>query len=207
MTPEIDHEDIDTNAGTYRVTWHYDQDADAPYDDGFTLATDGSADRRIDISHGDIPPEAAAVINTHGRGRDDTWHYDMRSGAALVRYLTIKGYKGATIVDSDYYPVELSTDRFKRVAGIAIAPHDVGGSPEAYVRLALSEWQAWAEGDTFGYEVTAPDGTVIESVWGFYGFDAGRDYTLSAARDAAECDAEDRIETSNLVGAGIVGIV
>lgn len=209
----IDYETIDTLAGEYRVAWYADEYADQPYNDGFALAVDGweyyGADSRIDIEHGDIPAEVWSVLRTSGRNRDDSWDYELRSGAALVRYLTLKGYMGVTLVDRDYRAEQPSANRRERVYGVA---WDVGGSTDQdicrnNVKLDLEEWRAWAEGDVFSWIVTDPAGNDVESVGGYYGFNREREYTLSEARAAAEYDAAQRIEQVNRAGAGIVGLI
>lgn len=200
---EIDSATVETDAGTYTVRWFVDDTPEQPYDEGFVLAVDGSSDwamrSRVDIEHGDVPDGVWPALQS--------WRYsDSRSGAALVRWLKILGYRGVTLVDADYHPVEPSSDRDERVHGVAIAPSDAT-NPDEYVRTALKEWRAWAVGDCFGWVVLAPNGETVESVWGYYGFHAEREYTLSEAKAAIEWHATERIEKSNLVGAGIVGII
>lgn len=208
MTP-FHTEQIETTAGEYTVEFHSDDMAEQPYDEGFVLAIDGWHTDRIDIEHGDIPGEVWSVLRTSGKYRQDSWDYEQRSGAALVRYLTLKGHKGVTLVDSDYRPVEASSDRFERIHGVAWAPDDAT-NPVEYVKGQLREWRAWAEGDTFGWVVKGPGADEVASVWGYYGWEWYGDqyeYVMGEARDAAEYDASQRVEQSNLVGAGIVGIV
>lgn len=223
---ELDKETIDTDAGQYTVTWYHDDSANQPYDFGFTLMKNGGRDR-IDVSTvgedqgipSSLVSEIESLLKMHSRhGYGDYWDRDYRSGAALVRYLTLKGYKGVTLVSDDYSPEDASTNRLEAVHGIAWAPDDVpatlddnGNYPATYVKIQLTQWRAWAEGDMFGYVVTGPDGEDVEdgAVWGYYGFwDGGeREYTLSQAKNAAEADAAERVQRANLVGAGIVGIV
>ncbi|OMC55392.1 hypothetical protein A5747_13445 [Mycobacterium sp. IS-836] len=212
---ELDSQTIDTPAGEYRVTWYHDEDANQPEDEGFNLLVHGweryGADSRIDIEYGGghLAGEVMSVLLTSGTNREDSWPWELRSGAALVRYLRLKDRKGVTLVDLDYRPVEPSSDRWQRVYGVAWSPDDAT-DPDEYVKNRLAEWRAWAEGDCFGWVVTDPTGREIEygSVWGYYGFwDGGREWSLEDAKGEAIADAESRIEQANRVGAGIVGLV
>jgi hypothetical protein len=210
MDYEIDREAIDTEAGEYTVTWFADDDAQQPEDEGFILAVDGwecyGSHSRIDIEHGDVPDIVWSVLRTHGKYCQDSWSRELRSGAALVRYLTLKGHKGVTLVNRDYRPTEPSADRFDRVYGVAWAPDDAT-SPVEYVKGDLDQWRAWANGDCFGYVVTNPAGQTIESVWGFYDFNREREETLSESVSAAQYDAKARTDQVNTAGAGIVGSI
>lgn len=201
---------IETEAGEYQVRWYTDDSAEQPHDEGFTLAVNGSDpygySDRIDIEHGDAPPWVWDVLRTSGRHRQDSWEYELRSGAALVRYLTLKGFKGVTLVTGDYYPVEASADRSERVHGVAWAPDDVT-DPTEYVKSALEPWRSWASGDVFGWELTGPGGDNVDGCWGFYGFHREMELTLAEARHAAEYDAAQRTELAGQVGAGFVGII
>ena len=207
---ELDRETIDTDAGQYTVIWYYDDGADQPYDEGFVLAVDGYArygyDSRIDVKHGDAGDFVWDVLRTHGKYHEDSWDRELCSGAALVRYLTLKGHKGVTLVDRDYYPEEPSTNRRERVYGVAWAPDDAT-DPAEYVKIRLQEWRAWAKGECFGWVLQDPTGQEIDSCWGYYDTDGERKYTLSVATDSAKSDAEDRITQANRVGAGIIGLI
>lgn len=212
MNHIIDTETIVTDAGKYRVEFIYDESADQPEDEGFVFAMSGreryASDSRIDIEHGDVPDEVKAVLLTSGPHREDSWDWELHSGAALVRYLTLKGYKGVTLVGRDYRPVEPSTNRRERVYGVAWAPDDASDHA-GYVKSSLKQWAAWAEGDVFGYRVLDPQGREVEdgSCWGYYGFSIEHDYVLSEARSAAEYDAKERVAQANQAGAGFVGVI
>jgi hypothetical protein len=67
----------------------------------------------------------------------------------------------------------------------------------------MADYQTYASGGVVGFVTRAPDGNVVESVWGFY----SDDDALGEGRSAAEYDAADRVKNANLVGAGIVGII
>ena len=200
---------VETSVGTYAVQWFWDEDAERPYDEGFVLLVDGSP-RNIDVLEGfqdhDITQaQAWAAIAGHGRSSD--WYPGRTSGAALVRYLTLKGCKGVTLVDAEYQAVDASHDREERIYGVAWAPADAA-DPAAYVAGGLADWQAWRPGDVFGWVAIAPNGEEVESCWGFYGFSREqRDMTFSDARDAILGDAMRRAENANLVGSGFVGLI
>lgn len=209
MSILLEQTTIDTDAGTYVVQWFWDEDAERPYDEGFVLLVDGSP-RNIDVREGfkdrDLThAHAWAAVAGHGRSGD--WYPSRTSGAALLRYLTLKGCKGVTLVDADYRPTTASTDPADRIFGVAWAPDDAT-DPATYTDACLADWQAWRGGDTFGWRLLDPSGDEVDSCWGYYGFSTeNRDYTLSAARDAALTDQMRRAENANLVGSGFVGLI
>jgi len=215
MAELLDSETIHTPAGDYEIQWLLDYPADQPFSDGFTLLTDGGRDR-IDILEGDTDsPESQLVqeaLDKHAYDGGDIWDWQLRSGAAIVRYLTLKGKKGVTLVSPSYRPEQPSTNRAEQVTGVAWAPDDAT-DPAEYTRLQLAQWEAWANGDVFGYQLLDPAGQIVEECWGFYGQywdekpDSERSYTLREATDIALVDAENRARAVNLVGAGIVGII
>ena len=163
----LDTETINTAAGSYVLDWIQDDNADAPYDEGFTLLKNGSAwgpYSRINIQEGDTDSPVAATIlqalSNHAHG------WDQISGAAIVRYLRLAGKRGVTLVDHEYSPVEPSTDRSERVYGVAWAPDDAADwhMPEQafhYTYCALAQWRAWADGDVFGWRLTDPAGDEV----------------------------------------------
>ena len=215
MAELLDSETIHTAAGDYEIQWLLDSTPDQPYDSGMTLLTDGGRDR-IDILEGDTDSAESLAVQTafdaHAYDGGDVWNWQLRSGAAIVRYLTLKGKKGVTLVSEDYRPEQPSTDRQERVTGVAWAPDDAT-DPAEYTRLQLAQWQAWQNGDVFGYQLLNPAGEIVEDCWGFYGQywddnpESERSYTLREATEAALLDAESRARAVNLVGAGFVGII
>lgn len=204
----IDTETIETAAGTYRVEWEYDETADKPFNEGFGLVVNvGRFHHRPRVETlgdpGTVPNEALWAV---GQDRDNMWEWENRSGAALVRLLRLKGYKGVTLIDESFRPVEASTDRFDSFYGVTWAPEDAT-DPDVYTRANLEDWQAWVNGDVFGWTLYAPDGSHVDSVWGYYGFTREYEYTLSEATATAQYDAEQRIEQANANGAGFVGLI
>lgn len=194
---------IETPAGNYTLKFHYDEWAEQPYNEGFVLITHGSRDQ-IAIQHGDdaLMRTATAVLGSSDRG----YGYDRISGEALVRWLSINGRHGATIVDSDYRPVDASTDRDDPIYGVAWAPDDAT-DPSAYVTAALKEWRAWADGDVYGWALLNPSGEFVETVWGYYGWDDNHEYMTQEATELAQHDAQQRIDAANTAGAGFVSII
>jgi hypothetical protein len=198
---ELHSEKIDTPAGEYVVQFIADEYADQPENYGFSMLKIG--DRRcMDVSVGDdIPAGLEGVLRAR-----DMWDWEHRSGAAIVRWLTLMGKKGVTLVTDDYRPDTPTSDRFDRIAGVAWVDDDFT-EPEKATSVCLEAWRAWAEGDVFGYVVTAPDGSDVGSCWGYYGFDRERDYVMSEARAAIAYDVSERQKKANLAGAGIVGLI
>lgn len=76
-----------------------------------------------------------------------------------------------------------------------------------YTAATMQEYTWWAYGDTFGYEVIAPDGTEIDACWGFYGDPTTVGYWNDQI--VAEIDAhyETVVADVNRVGAGFVGVI
>ena len=210
MATLLEQTPITTDVGTYAVQWFWDDDAERPYDEGFGLFVDGSP-RQVDIREGFNDRDGThanvwAAIAGHGRSSD--WYPGRTSGAALVRYLTLKGYRGVTLVDAEYRPTAATADRNERIHGVAWAPSGAAVDPLAYTTAQLTAWQAWRTGDVFGWVVLGPVGQEVESCWGYYGFDAAqRDWTFNEARDVALNDETRRVEEANRTGAGFVGLI
>jgi hypothetical protein len=214
---ELDNKVIPTPAGDYRVTWYHDEDPGQPYDEGFCLYVYGRREYvDIDETHGKMPELVEDAIRTGGHYREDCWDWELRSGAAIMRYMKLKGFKGVTLVDERYQPVEPSANRREHVVGVAWENSEVSGqideeAAKRNVAIDLVQWHAWGEGDVFGWVLTDPTGNEVESCWGYYGYWEGnyeeRDYTLSVAEGEAQADAKRRVKQANQVGAGIVGLI
>ena len=211
MTEVLHTEYVETDAGTYRVQYLQDLDANQPEDEGMGLWVDGRAggwpaDSRIDIQEGDLPGLAWAAIQNH---LDSDHWCDRRSGAAIVRYLKLKGYRAVTEVSSDYEMVESDANRDVRVHGVAwVASADIT-NPELAVKTWLAVWRAWAERDCFGYQLFGPDDQLVSDCWGYYGYWAELDlpYVRSEVKADIEWHAARRVEQANLVGSGFVGLI
>lgn len=197
---EIECETIKTDSGEYVVTWIHDPHAEQPYMESNGFSFNGRNLRVVDVEQGEHAGEVLEILR----------HYQVHSSAAIARYLQIKyGLKGIREVSQDYYTSAPSLSvNAGDVYGIAWAPDDVpDDQADAYTDAAMAEYRAWAEGDTFGWVLTDPSGKQIEVVWGYYGFDREREYTLSEARQTAEYDAAQRIQQTSLAGAGFVGLI
>lgn len=63
------------------------------------------------------------------------------------------------------------------------------GTPIRQVRSCLRSevetWDQWLKGDVYGYEVTGPDGDVVDSCWGFYGVESAREEMLASLESSA----------------------
>lgn len=213
----LDTQTISTDAGDYRIEFALDECPDQPYDEGFSLyAITGRRYSPFTVDHisetdsdADVQVNIVSAIEAHAY---DRWDWQSRSGAAILRYLKLTGHHGATLVDDNYRPVDPSTDRFDRVYGVAWAPADAT-DPAQYVKIALAQWESWADGDAFGWNLFDPEGNEIDTCWGYYGYhhsllgDGERAYIIEQATEAARDDAANRVTAANLVGAGIVGII
>lgn len=58
--------------------------------------------------------------------------------------------------------------------------------PMTLLKSEVAEFDQYLTGDVWGYEVTNESGNVLDSCWGFYGFD----YCVEQAKSAAESCAE-----------------
>lgn len=207
MNTLIETANIDTKAGTYTLEYHADDNAEQPFNDGFTIVTDGGRNY-IDIREGDTDSDPARTVIdaiTTNANSDNHWYWELRSGAAIVRYLKLKGYNGVQLVQPGaYYAVTPTADR-GGVYGVAWAPDDAT-DPDAYTLANLKDWRSWANGEVYGWRLLDPAGDEVQSVWGYYG-DGEWDYMRQEATGYAEYDADERVKKANLVGAGFVGIV
>jgi hypothetical protein len=65
------------------------------------------------------------------------------------------------------------------------ARKEYGNDPEAeekalkYMRGEVKEYSAYLEGDVFGWEIIDPEGDIIDSCFGYYGYDANIDWIVS----------------------------
>jgi hypothetical protein len=211
---------VETPAGTYAVHWFWDETAPAepPYDHACGLLKKGGP-RTIDIREG-LPDRAHAadpvdaerytalrsVWSALACRRHPAWDpTDAVSGAALVRYLTLKGFAGVTVIDDDFHAVEASADRDEHVHGVAWVSADFT-DPASAVAGWLADWRAWRDGDIFGWVAYTPGGAEIESSWGYYGFSSSeQQYTFECAESFIHAHAQEQVEKANLVGAGIIG--
>jgi len=210
MNDILDTHKITTDAGVYTVKFILDEDQHQPEDEGFVFMMHGYPDY-VDISEGDVDPIVEVALYNHGKGSGDAWDWAYRSGAAIVRYLRLKGYCGVTLVDRDYRPVEATSDRNTRVYGVAWAPEDVPAAmAHTYVKHRLQEWAAWAIGDCFYYEIKDPNDVVIDEDghYTFYGFiDLRNELMETEIKPTIYADAADRINSANRIGAGFVGLI
>jgi hypothetical protein len=219
---------VETPAGTYVVQWFWDETAPAepPYDHACGLLKKGGP-RTIDIREDcggqigcgrglDASPDWAGLAGRQAAlrsvwsalacRRHSAWDpTDAVSGAALVRYLTLKGFAGATVIDDDFHAVEASADRAEHVHGVAWVSADFT-DPASAVAGWLADWRAWRDGDVFGWVAYTPGGEEIESSWGYYGFSSSeQQYTFECAESFIHAHAQEQVEKANLVGAGIIG--
>jgi len=208
---------VETAAGTYAVHWFWDDaaPADPPYDHACGLLKKGGP-RTMDIREG-LPDRGDAVDAEHYTALRAVWSAlacrrhpawdptDAVSGAALVRYLTLKGFAGVTVIDDDFHAVEASADRDEHVHGVAWVSADFT-DPAGAVAGWLADWRAWRDGDIFGWTAYGPNGEEIESSWGYYGFTSSeQQYTFECAESFILAHALEQVEKANLVGSGIVG--
>lgn len=207
----LDTEQVKTDAGIYTISYIHDPDCGQPEDEPFVMYIDGrehwAMDSKISIEAGAVPRLVTAAIQA---SYDGGWGTDLRSAKAIVRYLQLLGNRAVTIIDGHgYSEVEPDTNRDVRIRGVAYVSDPQVVDPERFMRAHLKAWEAWAKSDTFGYVVSGPDGQEVDSCWGYYGYYDELDlpYVRSEAATSIEHDVMRRLEQSNLVGAGFVGLI
>ena len=219
MLDPFDKITVDTPAGVYVIALHYDIDAEVPDytdDGGFVYLGDG---RTIAAQYGDASHDVADLLRRHNATNDALWDHEHRSAAAIGRYLRIRhGLAGVQEVvhSGDRYRAESPcTDRHHGIEGMAWAPTDAA-RPEDYTRGIVATYDAWANGNVYGYIVISPDGQEVDSCWDFYADPAepltadaphGLAYPVSQARAAIEADVDQRTAQANTAGAGLVGLI
>ncbi len=210
---------VTTPAGTYVIGLHYDLDASVPDytdDGGFVYLGDT---RTISAQLGDAAHDVVALLQRHSATNDSLWDHQHRSAAAIARYLRLAhGLTGVQEVHHNgdrYHCEEPSTDRHAGIDGLAWSPTDAP-QPADYTRGLVATYDAWANGEVYGYTLTAPDDYEIHSCWDFYAdpdepFTGdgphGLGYMIREARAEAYNDASARIVQANTTGAGIIGLI
>lgn len=219
MLAPFDKITVPTPAGTYVIALHYDLDPQVPDytdDGGFVYLGDT---RTITAQFGDAAHDVAEMLRQHSANNDALWEHQRRSAAAIARYLRlVYGLTGVLQVHhcGDRYHADApSADRHRGVAGLAWSPGDAI-NPEDYTRGAVATYDAWANGEVYGYIVTAPDGREIQSCWDFYedpdeSFTGdgplGLTYMITEARTDIYDDATARVKRANTRGAGFIGLI
>lgn len=219
MLDPLDKIAVPTAAGTYVIELHYDTFAPVPDytdDGGFVYLGDS---RTISAGIGDRAHEVAALIRAHTAHNEHLRPHECRSAAAIARYLHLTyGLAGVLEVSrcaDTYTAAAPSTDRYAAVDGMAWAPGDAT-YPERYTRATVATYNAWANGEVYGYVVNGPDGREVDSCWDFYANtdeplgsrDAhGLGHMLDQAHDAIEGDLQSRTAAANTAGAGFRGII
>ena len=98
---------------------------------------------------------------------------------------------------------------------LAWAPADAT-APLDYTRGTVAAYDAWANGEVYGYTVVAPDGRYVASCWDFYA-DPDEPITADAppglatmvaqAREEIDQDVEARTAQANTIGSGFIGLI
>ncbi len=219
MLAPFDKIAVATPAGTYVIGLHYDLDPvmpDHPEDGGLVYLGDS---RVISVQLGDAAHTAAELLRRYSATNDALWEHEYRSPAAIARYLRLAhGLTGVLEVHrrgDRYHSEEPSTNRYARPTGLAWSPADAP-NPKDYTSGTVAIYDAWANGEVYGYILTAPDGREITSSWDFYADPSepftgdgahGLGYMIREARAEAYNDADARVEQANAAGAGFLGLI
>jgi hypothetical protein len=193
-------ETVDTDAGAYTVELHPDWDCPShplDDDDAFVALVEFSGyGGRWDVATDTLAraDDAGTVVRALVEKFD---HDDAEVGRRYLKWQALTGNPwilamgGRNASQSEYYRYALLADSRELT--------DVSKS----ITAVMDDYQTYASGEVVGYVVKAPNGAVIDSVWGFYSWDDA----IVQARDSAQYDATERVEKSNVIGAGFVGIV
>ena len=113
------------------------------------------------------------------------------------------------------HPQRPSADRYRSIDGLAWAPADAT-TPLDYTRGTVAAYDAWANGEVYGYTVVAPDCRDVASCWDFYA-DPDEPITADAppglatmvaqAREEIDHDVEARTAQANTIGSGFIGLI
>lgn len=219
MLEPFDKIAVDTTAGIYLIALHYDIDAATPDycdDGGFVYLGDA---RTISAQLGDAAHDVAELLQRHNANNESLWEHQYRSAAAIARYLQIRyGLAGVLEItrQGDHYRAEEpSISRRHGIQGLAWAPTDAT-TPRDYTRSTAAIYDAWANGQVYGYIATGPDGQEVGSCWDFYADDDepitneaphGLAHMVAQARDDIARDVAHRTDQANTTGAGIIGLI
>jgi len=82
-----------------------------------------------------------------------------QAGAVVVEFHTNAGLQFA-VVEKDQIIKEYGNNGKKARA-----------SAEAVCKGEIATWEAWCNGEVYGYTITDNDGEYLDSCWGFYGYE------------------------------------
>jgi hypothetical protein len=183
-------EEIESDAGTYKIELFSDYDAESPLDwdnEGLAVYVTG----RDDLDQLGDSREANALR---------TWIKDGHDTEGIARryqlFKAMFGSEWSLAHGTGWgYPSDFWT-------WYVLADKD-WTDPVSAANNLMDIYQHWAQGGFCGFVVTTPNGDFGDSCWGFDSDDAA----MYQANDFIEIDAAQRLGQANLVGAGFVGIV
>lgn len=177
------HDIIDaTEDGRFRVRLIQDEDAPSPRDDRDTLAHVITIDTHLGC-YLPVDKDGGPLAEAWSRVSWNRW----KGVDTFTRYAAI--YHGAIVIESR--PERGAVSLWYLMGEDA---EDLGILPEAYLDAERAEYQAWADGEVYGYVIeeavrwvradapreTHTDWREVDSCWGHYGFE----WAISAAREA-----------------------
>ena len=190
-------------------------------DDWFArqVYTDGLQREGYTVESAEDGEAAVALLRQHTAANDSLNDHEYRSAAALCRYLRLThgltGILEVTRSGDRYRTAEPSADRYRSIDGLAWAPANAT-TPLDYTRGTVAAYDAWANGEVYGYTVVAPDGRDVASCWDFYA-DPDEPITADAppglatmvaeAREEIDHDVEARTAQANTIGSGFIGLI
>lgn len=212
MSNALDTITVDTDAGEYRVEVSYDDSPENPltswdhpgmafYVDGrnsITTDTLSDADRAGDVLGRIMSTVDELYPRLHDVDEETQRRYD--------KWRAIAGSPWQLFTGSDNGNQQGHQWNWYVLVDVTEWTGEFADKIESAVRSTMESYRAWAAGEVYGYVALGPDDSDVDSCWGFYGDD--RDgYMMDQARDSIAADVAERIEKTNLVGAGIVGLI
>lgn len=144
--------------GHLKVTIKQDTDAEAPFSHGITIYYNQSS--RYTLGENNVSATTLDDLERASKDKDGDIYgfpvYAMVHGTISLQLTPFycpfdSGRSGIVTVDRDLFESE---DEAREAAGYHV-----------------EEFSGYIGGDVYGFEVTDEDGEVLDSCWGFYGFD------------------------------------
>lgn len=179
MTDAIDTYEQVTPLGTFVCKLYQDTDPMSPNDWDNLASIAYSEDVDYNIGNSSLPAAS--------------WHSDIRASCKLlglrrIPYVAVRfedyGSSGAMLLVED--DPEDANGVFwadpETAAKLGVPP----GDERRQLLGEIEVWRQYLQGDVYGYVVESPEGRVLDSCWGFYGYE----YAQSEAADALRASVE-----------------
>jgi hypothetical protein len=172
--------------GPFEIVIHHDPDAGNPYrehDTASTLLADNSHIGTMANAedHGIVAYRRCGACDWHKVYRDGMSEYVDNAAAAAIVATHTRGIAVAFSTSEAEYIAYMDRDtirhevsQYNRATPRDTLPPIVTRSDRALalalIMQEIATFRAWAEGETYGYEILH-DGRHVDSCWGYYGWD------------------------------------